>query len=286
MDSWQIATEKQNEKTKDIDKLPILEIIKQMNEEDKTVPAAVEKALPQIAVVVDHIVQSLQQGGRLIYVGAGTSGRLGVLDASECPPTFGTPPEQVLAIIAGGEKALRFAVEGAEDDEQQSKQDGKRWHITSNDMVIGIAASGRTPYTRAALEYAKSVGAKVACIVNTPYSDMEKVVDYPIVISTGPEVITGSTRLKAGTAQKLVLNMLTTAAMIKMGKVYSNWMVDLQPTNKKLMRRAIHIITQITGVTEEEAQGALHQHGSIKAAILALSADEVSHTHKKSPEPL
>lgn len=292
MDLRQILTEKQNVNTRNIDELSTFEIVKTINEEDKTVPYAVEKALSQITVVVDQIVESLQNGGRLIYVGAGTSGRLGVLDASECPPTFGTSHEQVTAVIAGGEKALRSALEGAEDDEVQSEHDLKNLQVNHKDIVVGIAASGRTPYTRAALEYAKSVGAKVACVVNTPNSEMEKVVHFPIVVTSGPEVITGSTRMKAGTAQKMVLNILTTAAMIKMGKVYDNLMVDLLPANKKLIRRAILMISQIAGVTEDAAEQAFNQYKSTKAAILALvtglEGDEVyqvlseHHGHLKS----
>ncbi|WP_044749164.1 N-acetylmuramic acid 6-phosphate etherase [Bacillus alveayuensis] len=270
MDLHKIDTEKRNLNTMDIDTLSSLEIVKKINEEDKLVPQAVEAALPVIADVVDQIVAAFNNGGRLIYVGAGTSGRLGVLDASECPPTYGTPSEQVIGVIAGGEKALQYAMEGAEDNIEQAVEDMKKINVNEKDVVVGIAASGRTPYTLSAMKYAKSVGATVAAITCTKNSEMEKEADYAIVVLTGPEVVTGSTRMKAGTAQKLVLNMLTTASMIRIGKVYSNLMVDVVPTNQKLIQRAKNIVIEITGASEAEAEEALKTYQSTKAAVLSL----------------
>jgi len=234
------------------------------------VPQAINKVLPVIALLVDEIVSAFKQGGRLIYIGAGTSGRLGVLDASECVPTFGTPAEQVIGIIAGGDKALRHALEGAEDNKKQAIEDLKAINLSNKDILVGIAASGRTPYTLSALAYANSLGTVTGCVVNSPQSPMEQEAKYAIVAESGPEVVTGSTRMKAGTAQKLVLNMLTTASMIQIGKVYSNLMVDVQPTNDKLVQRAKNIIAELTGVSPEEAAESLQTYKTPKAAILAL----------------
>ncbi|WP_027407989.1 N-acetylmuramic acid 6-phosphate etherase [Anoxybacteroides tepidamans] len=270
MDLHKIDTEKRNPNTMDIDTLSSLDIVKKINEEDKVVPQAVEAALPAIADVVDRIVAAFNNGGRLIYVGAGTSGRLGVLDASECPPTYGASSEQVIGVIAGGEKALQYAMEGAEDNIELAIEDMKKINVNKKDVVVGIAASGRTPYTLAAMKYAKSVGATVAAITCTRDSEMEKEADYAIVVLTGPEVVTGSTRMKAGTAQKLVLNMLTTASMIRIGKVYSNLMVDVVPTNQKLIQRAKNIVMEITGASETEAEKALKTYQSTKAAVFSL----------------
>lgn len=265
-----ILTEKRNPQTLNIDELSSLEIVKKINEEDHQVPQAINKVLPVIALLVDEIVSAFKQGGRLIYIGAGTSGRLGVLDASECVPTFGTPAEQVIGIIAGGDKALRHALEGAEDNKKQAIEDLKAINLSNKDILVGIAASGRTPYTLSALAYANSLGAVTGCVVNSPQSPMEQEAKYAIVAESGPEVVTGSTRMKAGTAQKLVLNMLTTASMIQIGKVYSNLMVDVQPTNDKLVQRAKNIITELTGVSPEEAAESLQTYKTPKAAILAL----------------
>ncbi|KNH25766.1 N-acetylmuramic acid 6-phosphate etherase [Priestia megaterium] len=265
-----ILTEKRNPQTLNIDELASLEIVKKINEEDHQVPQAINKVLPVIALLVDEIVSAFKQGGRLIYIGAGTSGRLGVLDASECVPTFGTPAEQVIGIIAGGDKALRHALEGAEDNKKQAIEDLKAINLSNKDILVGIAASGRTPYTLSALAYANSLGAVTGCIVNSPQSPMEQEAKYAIVAESGPEVVTGSTRMKAGTAQKLVLNMLTTASMIQIGKVYSNLMVDVQPTNDKLVQRAKNIIAELTGVSPEEAAESLQTYKTPKAAILAL----------------
>ncbi|MDC7723338.1 N-acetylmuramic acid 6-phosphate etherase [Priestia megaterium] len=265
-----ILTEKRNPQTLNIDELSSLEIVKKINEEDHQVPQAINKVLPVIALLVDEIVSAFKQGGRLIYIGAGTSGRLGVLDASECVPTFGTPAEQVIGIIAGGDKALRHALEGAEDNKKQAIEDLKAINLSNKDILVGIAASGRTPYTLSALAYANSLGAVTGCVVNSPQSPMEQEAKYAIVAESGPEVVTGSTRMKAGTAQKLVLNMLTTASMIQIGKVYSNLMVDVQPTNDKLVQRAKNIIAELTGVSSEEAAESLQTYKTPKAAILAL----------------
>lgn len=265
-----ILTEKRNPQTLNIDELSSLEIVKKINEEDHQVPQAINKVLPVIALLVDEIVSAFKQGGRLIYIGAGTSGRLGVLDASECVPTFGTPAEQVIGIIAGGDKALRHALEGAEDNKKQAIEDLKAINLSNKDILVGIAASGRTPYTLSALAYANSLGTVTGCVVNSPQSPMEQEAKYAIVAESGPEVVTGSTRMKAGTAQKLVLNMLTTASMIQIGKVYSNLMVDVQPTNDKLVQRAKNIIAELTGVSPEEAAESLQTYKTPKAAILAL----------------
>ncbi|MBU8686553.1 N-acetylmuramic acid 6-phosphate etherase [Priestia megaterium] len=265
-----ILTEKRNPQTLNIDELSSLEIVKKINEEDHQVPQAINKVLPVIALLVDEIVSAFKQGGRLIYIGAGTSGRLGVLDASECVPTFGTPAEQVIGIIAGGDKALRHALEGAEDNKKQAIEDLKAINLSNKDILVGIAASGRTPYTLSALAYANGLGTVTGCVVNSPQSPMEQEAKYAIVAESGPEVVTGSTRMKAGTAQKLVLNMLTTASMIQIGKVYSNLMVDVQPTNDKLVQRAKNIIAELTGVSPEEAAESLQTYKTPKAAILAL----------------
>jgi len=241
-----------------------------INREDMTVPAAITPCLPVIAALVEAAAAALRSGGRLVYIGAGTSGRLGVLDASECPPTYGVEPDLVIGLMAGGDAALRNSIEGVEDDEAQGVADVQAIGLAAADVLVGIAASGRTPYTLAALRYARSIGAAVGCIVNSPGSSMAEVADYPIVAVTGPEVITGSTRMKAGTAQKLVLNMISTAVMIRLGKVYGNLMVDVQPTNRKLVQRARNIVREATGASAEEAAAALARYGSTKAAILGL----------------
>lgn len=270
MELDKILTEKRNPLTKEIDRLTSYEIVKLINEEDKKIADAIEDKLPAISDLVDVIHNKLNAGGRLIYVGAGTSGRLGVLDASECPPTFSTEEDQVLGIIAGGNHALRFAMEGAEDDKIQGEEDIAVHQVTEHDVVIGIAASGRTPYTIGAMEEAKKRGAVIGCVVCSPSSEMEAIADHPIVIEVGPEVITGSTRMKAGSAQKMVLNMLSTASMIQLGKVYSNLMVDVMASNEKLRERAKFIVAEATGVDMESAGMALAEHGSTKGAILSI----------------
>lgn len=241
-----LITEQRNLNSMHVDSLSALEIVQLMNQEDKQVPLAIEKCLPQIAQAVEYIVAALQQGGRLVYIGAGTSGRLGVLDASECPPTFGVSPEMVKGIIAGGERALRHPIEGAEDSKAQAVVDLQTIQFSSKDVLVGIAASGRTPYVIGALEYAKSLASVTVSIASNPNSAMANIVDIAIDTVVGPEVLTGSSRLKSGTAQKLVLNMLTTASMILMGKCYQNLMVDVQASNEKLKARAIRIVMQAT----------------------------------------
>ena len=266
-----LITEQRNPNSMNVDSLSALEIVQLMNEEDKQVPLAIEKCLPQIAQAVECIVAAFQQGGRLVYIGAGTSGRLGVLDASECPPTFGVSPEMVKGIIAGGERALRHPIEGAEDSKEQAVVDLQTIHFSSKDVLVGIAASGRTPYVIGALEYAKSLGSVTVSIASNPNSAMANIVDIAIDTVVGPEVLTGSSRLKSGTAQKLVLNMLTTASMILMGKCYQNLMVDVQASNEKLKARAIRIVMQATDCDKALAEETLKQADqNAKLAIMMI----------------
>ena len=266
-----LITEQRNPNSMNVDCLSALEIVQLMNEEDKQVPLAIEKCLPQIAQAVECIVAAFQQGGRLVYIGAGTSGRLGVLDASECPPTFGVSPEMVKGIIAGGERALRHPIEGAEDSKAQAVVDLQTIQFSSKDVLVGIAASGRTPYVIGALEYAKSLGSVTVSIASNPNSAMANIVDIAIDTVVGPEVLTGSSRLKSGTAQKLVLNMLTTASMILMGKCYQNLMVDVQASNEKLKARAIRIVMQATDCDKALAEETLKQaEQNAKLAIMMI----------------
>lgn len=266
-----LITEQRNPNSMNVDSLSALEIVQLMNEEDKQVPLAIEKCLPQIVQAVECIVTAFQQGGRLVYIGAGTSGRLGVLDASECPPTFGVSPEMVKGIIAGGERALRHPIEGAEDSKAQAVVDLQTIHFSSKDVLVGIAASGRTPYVIGALEYAKSLGSVTVSIASNSNSAMANIVDIAIDTVVGPEVLTGSSRLKSGTAQKLVLNMLTTASMILMGKCYQNLMVDVQASNEKLKARAIRIVMQATDCDKAIAEETLKQADqNAKLAIMML----------------
>ena len=268
-----LITEQRNPNSMHVDSLSALEIVQLMNEEDKQVPLAIEKCLPQIAQAVERIVAAFQQGGRLVYIGAGTSGRLGVLDASECPPTFGVSPEMVKGIIAGGERALRHPIEGAEDSKAQAVVDLQTIQLSSKDVLVGIAASGRTPYVIGALEYAKSLGSVTVSIASNPNSAMANIVDIAIDTVVGPEVLTGSSRLKSGTAQKLVLNMLTTASMILMGKCYQNLMVDVQASNEKLKARAIRIVMQATDCDKTLAEDTLKRadHNAKLAIMMILS---------------
>ncbi len=266
-----LITEQRNPNSMHVDSLSALEIVQLMNEEDKQVPLAIEKCLPLIAQAVERIVAAFQQDGRLVYIGAGTSGRLGVLDASECPPTFGVSPEMVKGIIAGGERALRHPIEGAEDSKAQAVVDLQTIQFSSKDVLVGIAASGRTPYVIGALEYAKSLGSVTASIASNPNSAMANIVDIAIDTVVGPEVLTGSSRLKSGTAQKLVLNMLTTASMILMGKCYQNLMVDVQASNEKLKARAIRIVMQATDCDKALAEETLKQADqNAKLAIMMI----------------
>ena len=266
-----LITEQRNPNSMNVDSLSALEIVQLMNEEDKQVPLAIEKCLPQITQAVECIVAAFQQGGRLVYIGVGTSGRLGVLDASECPPTFGVSPEMVKGIIAGGERALRHPIEGAEDSKAQAVVDLQTIQFSSKDVLVGIAASGRTPYVIGALEYAKSLGSVTVSIASNPNSAMANIVDIAIDTVVGPEVLTGSSRLKSGTAQKLVLNMLTTASMILMGKCYQNLMVDVQASNEKLKARAIRIVMQATDCDKALAEETLKQADqNAKLAIMMI----------------
>ncbi|MBP8972485.1 MAG: N-acetylmuramic acid 6-phosphate etherase [Anaerolineae bacterium] len=264
-----MLTEKRSERTVNIDRLDTLAILEVMNDEDATVPGAVRRVLPAIAQAVDTIVEHLQRGGRLLYVGAGTSGRLGVLDAVECVPTFNTDPDMVQGIIAGGPLALTHAVEGAEDDRAAGYAEMVARNVSERDVVVGIAASGQTPYVLGALEAANTAGAATVAITCNEPAPMLDLATILIVALVGPEVIAGSTRLKAGTAQKLILNMLSTASMIRLGKVYQNLMVDMRVTNQKLMQRARRIVAEISGVSSEEADRLLAQAGGeIKTAIV------------------
>ncbi|MER8534142.1 N-acetylmuramic acid 6-phosphate etherase [Mesorhizobium sp. M1005] len=264
-----LVSEDRNPKTMDIDLLPTLEVLRKINDEDKGVAAAVEKVIPDIAAAVDRIVSAFQNGARLVYMGAGTSGRLGVLDASECPPTFGVPEDMVVGLIAGGVDALVHSAEGAEDDPKQGIKALQAIKLTAGDVVVGIAVSGRTPYVIGGLTYAKEVGATTVALSCNPRSTIAGIADIGISPVVGPEVLTGSTRLKSGTAQKLVLNMLSTASMIRIGKSYQNLMVDLNPSNKKLVARAVRIVMQTTGCAAQQARQALDQTGNdVKLAIL------------------
>ncbi|MCR2821242.1 N-acetylmuramic acid 6-phosphate etherase [Lederbergia panacisoli] len=266
-----LTTEQMNESTMNIDQMSSLEIIKLMNTEDKIVAEAVNRELPHIAAVIDAIHHSFKNCGRLFYIGAGTSGRLGILDASECPPTFCTSPEMVQGIIAGGDTAIKTAVEGAEDSKDCGANDLREKGLCAVDIVVGIAASGRTPYVVGALEYARSIGAVTASLSCNKNAEISKYADHRIEVIVGPEVLTGSTRLKAATAQKMVLNMLSTASLIKMGKVYNNLMVDLHASNQKLMERARNMVITITGVSPEEAEKFLKiTNQKVKPAILMI----------------
>ncbi|WP_413306465.1 N-acetylmuramic acid 6-phosphate etherase [Bacillus sp. 1P10SD] len=249
-----LTTEGRNEKTMHLDQMKAIDFLEVMNEEDMKVAYAVRQELPHIAKAVEMIVAAFKNGGRLIYMGAGTSGRIGLLDAVECPPTFNTSPEEVIGLIAGGENAFIKAVEGAEDSLELGVQDLKGIQLTNKDVLVGIAASGRTPYVLAGLEYAKNIGAKTVAISCNKESETGKIAEVAIEVVSGPEVLTGSTRLKAGTSQKLVCNMLSTASMVGIGKVYGNLMVDLQLTNEKLVERAKRIIMEATNCPYEIAE--------------------------------
>lgn len=269
-----LITEQRNPYTMNIDTLSALEIVQKMNDEDQKVALAVRENLPQIALAVEKIVHAFQKGGRLVYIGAGTSGRLGVLDASECPPTFGVPAEMVVGIIAGGERALRHPIEGAEDNKEAGVLDLQAVNFTEKDVLVGIAASGRTPYVIGALEYANTLGAITVSIASNPNSTMSQIAQIAIETLVGAEVLTGSSRLKSGTAQKLVLNMLTTASMVLIGKCYQNLMVDVQASNEKLKARAVRIVMQATECEREIAEQVLDETASnAKLAILMILAN-------------
>lgn len=281
IDLSRLQTEGRNIASENIDTLSALDMLTIINQEDQKVALAVERILPQIAQAVDAIAQAFSQGGRLIYCGAGTSGRLGILDASECPPTYGTPHEQVVGLIAGGHTAILRAVENAEDNVELGEQDLKDHHLCERDVVVGIAASGRTPYVIGAMKYARSIGATTVSLTCNASSAMSQLADIALEAVVGPEVVTGSSRMKAGTAQKMVLNMLTTGAMIRTGKVYGNLMVDVEATNAKLVQRQIDIVMQATECSRDEAVKALsecerHCKTAILMILAQLSAAEAS----------
>jgi len=262
-----IKTTEQDSNYNNLENMSTHEIIGSINKEDQTVPLAVEKALPQIEVLIDQVVSKLKNGGRLFYIGAGTSGRLGILDASECPPTFGVPHELVIGLIAGGDKAIRKAVENAEDSITQGWEDLKAQDISVNDVVIGIAASGTTPYVISALEKCNEQGVITGCITCNEGSPLALTAKFPIEVVVGPEFLTGSSRMKAGTAQKLVLNMITTTTMIQLGKVKGNKMVDMQLSNDKLVDRGVKMIMNELNLSKEEAAKLLNEHKSVRKSI-------------------
>lgn len=271
MDLNSFVTETRNPNTSDLDTMSALEIVEQMNKQDENVPKAIKKVLPEIAEVCKMAAETFENDGRLIYIGAGTSGRLGVLDASECPPTFGVSPDMVVGIIAGGDYALRKPVENIEDDEDAAVDDLKNIDLNSKDILIGIAASGRTPYVLSAINYAKSLGCKTAAVACNTNSKIGNAADVAIEVEVGPEVVTGSTRLSAGSAQKMILNMITTASMVLIGKTYKNLMVDEVISNEKLLYRAINIVKEATGVDDEAAKETLEKAGgNCKLAITSI----------------
>lgn len=268
-----MTTETRNTKTMNLDAMSSLEIIEIMNREDEEIPRAIRPHLKEIAQVIEWGKESLRQGGRMFYIGAGTSGRLGVLDASECPPTFGVSPDVVIGCIAGGEEAFTKAVEGAEDSPELAKKDLAVHHLTDKDLVIGLAASGRTPYVLGGIEYAGSIGCHTASVSCNADSELSRVAQVGIDVVVGPEILTGSTRLKAGTAQKMILNMISTAVMVGIGKAYQNLMVDVVQTNEKLKSRALHIVIEATGADRETAEKALQSAGGrCKTAITMILA--------------
>ncbi|WP_423147378.1 N-acetylmuramic acid 6-phosphate etherase [Rubrolithibacter danxiaensis] len=251
----------------DLEKMSVDELLRGINNEDKTVPYSVEKAIPQIENLVKAIVEKMKAGGRLFYIGAGTSGRLGIVDASECPPTYGVPFDWVIGIIAGGDSAIRKAVEFAEDDREQAWKDLLEFDICEKDVLVGIAASGTTPYVIGGLQKANEMGIITGCIVCNQGSPVAASAKYPVEVVVGPEFVTGSTRMKSGTAQKLVLNMISTTVMISLGRVKGNKMVDMQLTNNKLVGRAVNMVMQATGADEELAQKLLDEFGSVRHAV-------------------
>ena len=282
-DISKLMTEQVNDRSKDIETQSISEILRYMNDENKIITQAIEQCIPEIEKVTAGVVQAFEKGGRLIYLGAGTSGRLGVLDASECPPTFGVSPEMVVGIIAGGDYALRNAIEGAEDDETLAERQLRDLELVKEDVVIGISASGRTPYVAAGLAYANKVGCFTGAISNSPNALISNIASVGMEAITGPEVVTGSTRMKAGTAQKIILNMITTTAMIQVGKIFKGYMVDVQPTNLKLKQRATNILAKITDLSPEDARSVLEENGfDLKVAIIS----QIHHISAKEAEQL
>lgn len=270
----QLTTELRNEQTKNIDNMTTKEVLEVINNEDDQIPKAVAKVLPEVEQTVHAVVQAFRNDGRLFYVGAGTSGRIGILDAVECPPTFSTPSHLVQGIIAGGKEAIEHAVEGAEDDESLGKRDLQTRNLAGQDVVVGIAASGRTPYVKGALQYAKQIGATTVSLTSNQRAAISEFADIAIEVVTGPEILTGSTRMKAATAHKQILNMITTTSMIKIGKVYENLMVDLKVSNEKLLERAINIITTVTKASYDQAKNVLCQANyEVKPAIVMIKTN-------------
>lgn len=255
---------------RNLEQMTVSELLRHINAEDKTVPLAVEKAIPQIEALVEAAVAKMQEGGRLFYIGAGTSGRLGILDASEIPPTYGAPPDWVIGLIAGGDGAIRKAVEGAEDSTTQAWEDLQTFQVDERDMVVGIAASGTTPYVIHGLRACRSRGIATGCITCNPGAPVLAEAGYPVLVVTGPEFVTGSTRMKAGTAQKLVLNMISTATMIRLGRVRDNKMVDMQLSNVKLVDRGTLMVVEATGLEYAAARELLLKHGSVREAVKAF----------------
>ncbi|MEU1532876.1 N-acetylmuramic acid 6-phosphate etherase [Streptomyces fagopyri] len=273
MDLSTLGTESRNQRTAELDRMPVTELLATMNDEDQTVALAVRTALPQIAAAVEKITASLRAGGRLVYLGAGTSGRIGLLDAVECPPTFGTAPDRVVGLLSGGPGAFVLAVEGAEDNPDLAVADLDAIGLTVHDTVVGLAASGRTPYVVGGLEHARAIGAATVSVACNSDAVISRHADVAIEVPTGPEILTGSTRLKGGTAEKLVCNMLSTATMVQLGKVYGNLMVDLRATNEKLVDRARRMVAQATGADLDAASAALQEaDGHAKTAIVMLLA--------------
>ncbi len=254
--------------------MSVKSLLQGINNEDKTVPFAIERAIPQIEKLVVAISDKMREGGRLFYIGAGTSGRLGIVDASECPPTYGIPDEWVIGIIAGGDTAIRKAVEFAEDDPQQAWKDLLQYNISKKDALVGIAASGTTPYVIGGLQKANEAGLVTGCIVCNDGSPIASLAQYPVEVIVGPEFVTGSTRMKSGTAQKLVLNMISTAVMIQLGRVKGNKMFDMQLSNNKLLNRAVKMIIEATGIDKETAQKLLDKHGNVRAAVDAYKSTD------------
>jgi N-acetylmuramic acid 6-phosphate etherase len=267
-----LRTTESNSRYENIDKMSTREMLESINTEDRSVPVAISRVIPQIEKAVDHIAEKMAQGGRLFYLGAGTSGRLGVIDASELPPTFGADPHWVVGLIAGGDGAIRHAVEFAEDDDQGAWSDLSLYSPTPLDVILGIAASGTTPYVVGALRQAQKEGISTSCIVCNENSPIAQYADFPIEVVVGPEFITGSTRMKAGTAQKLVLNMLSTSVMVKLGRVRGNKMVDMALSNAKLVDRGTNMVIAETGLNTLQAKALLDQHGSVRAAVDAHNA--------------
>jgi len=278
-----IATEQRNRGSRGLDRKSTLDILKVLNREDARVAAAVRRELPKIARAVDAVAAAWKRGGRLFYVGAGTSGRLAVLDAAECPPTFGTKPQMVQALIAGGERALRHAVEGAEDSAANGARDLREAGLTAKDVVVGIAASGTTPYVLGAIKFARQRRAATIGVTSNPSSPLARAAQIAIAPDTGPEAIAGSTRMKAGTAQKMVLNLLSTASMVRSGRVYENWMVHVALTNKKLQRRGVRILEEAAGLSASQAEHALRQakHDLPAAIVMAKSRVGLSEAQRR-----